>query len=371
MPQSRPGHRQVGPVPAAAVSVPHPTLLVDLSNVCRDEALGRGPKPTLRRLDRLLGAWRTLFDADTTVLCFVDRSLGGMLDAGDRRRLNEMIQRRTAVVPHRGEADVLILRQAAADRDATILSRDGFVAYRRAFPWIEGELDRFYTWSVSENRVILRPQDRRPVDFEVSRAEELEDLRSRGFLDTVPASHPILRHRYRCVSAEPCMTRAFHPEMLRVPPALGAEGSAVCPGCRGPLEIIDSKVLGIELKVRVLDRQVARFTLHDDAAVTLGRDTIPLPSAEEIRRAGVLSGVSREHARLRVAGRRLHVQDAGSRNGTWLAEWMAHVGRHGEWRRLESGLERRVGRRDVVRLGKSVQLVRSGRLLLTAPTFAD
>lgn len=358
--------------PHPAGSTGAPTLLVDLSNVCHHGDLGCGDRPTLARLDRLLAAWRTSVDADPSVLCVADRSLRRLLGAGDQRRLARMATRREVLVPEHGVADNVLLRLAEEHPDAALLSRDAFMAYRRSFPWIDAELDRFYTWSVDKRGVVLRTQVKVGDDFAVSRAEEVDELRSHGFPGRAPTSHPVLRHRYRCVSEGPCLTRDFHPEMLRVAPQLRDGSVAVCPGCGGPLEVVDSAVLGVEIKVRVDEHEVARFTLHDGAEAILGRDTVPLGDlGTALVASGSLSSVSRDHARVRVAGRQLHVEDVGSRNGTWVAEWVARDGAHGSWQPLEQGAERRVGKRDLVRLGRRVQLVRSGRTFPVAPTHQD
>ncbi len=125
-----------------------PSVVVDLSNLCRDRRLlGAGVKADVLLLDYLVEALEASDVEFSEVHSVADRSLPPLLDAPGRRRLREMEQDGSLELS--SIADERILEIAFGRQDDTgvmVASMDYFDDFRRSYPAIQGSTDRFLGW---------------------------------------------------------------------------------------------------------------------------------------------------------------------------------------------------------------------------------
>src|SRR3954451_1698180 len=127
-----------------------PDIVVDLSNVCRDDALG-GSGPSWERYLSILEAWRRKYGRLPRGVAIADASLRPRLSNVDARAFDDDVRRGVLRVA-RGDADVEILA-FASETGARVVSRDGFRGHRNVHPWIQGDTGRFIGWRVKGDRV--------------------------------------------------------------------------------------------------------------------------------------------------------------------------------------------------------------------------
>ena len=340
-------------------------MLVDVSGVVRDEALGG--RPTLARLDLVLNAWRQQVDAFSEFVLIADRSLRHTIPKPEAKEL----ERRFAVwgeyqlVPH---ADPLILERAQL-QDAVVLTRDYYIDLSPRHPWMRRQPERFFTWKANagEVAIIPRPEKRFNV-YDVSRAAEAADLKAGGFPGR-PKDHPELWMRYRCVSVA-CVARQASPDVLRVLPLRRGDELA-CPSCLGELEAVGARPEIVELKLQLGPRVVHRFSLGEGETAVIGRST--LPDTEEIRAAGEqgeIDALGRRHLELTLLNEVMRVRDLASATGIRVSRWSSKNHSYAKRKeQLERGGMARLGRRDAVLVG-NLRIVRSGRAIAEADALS-
>jgi FHA domain len=333
-----------------------PRVVVDLSNVCRDRTLGAGGRRAAwSRFERLGAAWRRQLGGPPAGLAIADANLRFLLSPADRRRL-EVAERAGAVRVARGGADAEIL--ALAERSgALVLSMDLFRGHRRAHPWIQGCADRFYGWEADTRsgvRVAVRDMGR-SSDHSLSRHEESDSLRGRGFDVRRRTDRSLLRHAYRC-PRESCLHARYNPERLLVPPVRGERRDPRCPGCGTPLVDLGRRPPAVEIVVDLDGRETLRRMLEEGEEVELGRaDVEPRDGAPAPRE------VSRRHLLLTFEDGRLLARDLGSRNGTAVARWSRERGAFGRPVAIPGERAVVLGPRDVAVLAGVARVRRSGR----------
>jgi len=333
-------------------------LAVDVANVCRDGSLPGAV--ALSRLDLVLDAWRSQICRYVEVLMVVDKSLMRELSRTECKRI-KLLRRQGELWIRRRDADDLLLN-LAEDKNACVLSRDRFLDKRRGRRW---DPARFYDWTVEESMIRVRrrpPQNTQPYD--ISRKEEQALARSRGILDL---RHPALRRRWSCVSTLDCETRQATPDFLQALPALEA-GVVVCPGCGHPLLDRGIRPSQAELKLVVDEVEVARFTLTQGETISFGRTLMPhTPKLVLAGRRGKLADVGREHLDLRLVGKRVAVRPVDDGHRVWVRRWDSGRRRFAKRAELRHGDGfTRIGLRDVLMIGKRLELQRSGRSIAEA-----
>lgn len=123
-----------------------PEIVVDLSNVCRDEDVpptGRGA--TLRRFATVMRGLINEFGRPPRGLAIADRSLMRYLSPKERDVLRKMI--RDGYAEEADGADGELLR-IADETGARVVSMDLFRGHRRRYAWIQGSTDRFVGWEL-------------------------------------------------------------------------------------------------------------------------------------------------------------------------------------------------------------------------------
>jgi hypothetical protein len=291
-----------------------PQLIVDLSNICRERALGAGAQQAAwGRFERVMHAWRDQMGGVPRGVAIADENLRFRLCAQDRATL-EAAERNGMVRSARGTADPVILELAEQHR-AYVLSSDYFRGHRGRHPWIQGCVDRFFTWQINAaGEPLITPRDMGHTSpSSLSRHAEMDDLRGRGLDASRLADRELLDHVYRCTN-EACLTARWHPSRLLVPPEQ-RDGRPRCPGCGCALTDLGPRPATV--KIVIEDRDGAKLlerTLEEEQELELGRDDIDADASR-------LTKVSRRHVSLRVRDGRLWAYDLNSHNGTTLLRW--------------------------------------------------
>lgn len=335
-----------------------PRLVVDLSNVCRERALGGSEPAAWHRFVRVMHAWTAQMGGVAHGLAIADASLRPLLRASDRDAL-KAAERAGIVRSQPGSADPLIL-ELAERYGASVLSDDRFRGHRQRHPWIQGCEDRFFVWNVRKNGeiAIVALDMGRSTPSSLSRHAELDDLRGRGLDARNAPDRELLDRVYRCTN-QACLTARLYPDRIQVPPELRG-GRPCCPDCGAPLTDLGSRPATV--KVVAEDRQGTRLlerVLEDEQELELGRPDL---HAGDRR----LARVSRRHVHLRLRDGRLWARDLGSRNGTKLIRWDERQRQPRP--AIALGEEPQVlGRRDQLVLADALRIRRSGERFAIAP----
>lgn len=331
-------------------------LVVDLSNVCRDEPLG-GAGASWERYVRVIDAWVEWQGRRPRGLAIADTSLIGMLSPADEAALRETEAAGTTRVVE-GDADVDILDFARRSR-ACVLSKDRFLGHRGDHPWIQSSRDRFVAWNVSGGDVQLFFRDMGHASpFAVSKGQEADLFKARGIDLLRDRDRSLLDHFFRCENPSCTVARRF-PNYLEEPPLL-RHGDPECPGCGLSLTDLGARPSPVQFVIDLDGVELQRPTLEPGTDVVLGRATLEAAARRAAGRR--LNRLSREHVRLAVAAEGdVLATDLGSANGTCLMRWDHDLG---GWARpvvMAPHDARPLRRRDSLRLPDGVTVRRSGQ----------
>lgn len=330
---------------------------IDVSNVVRATHLGGERGADLGRFTRLLtGLVAFTKDESLQVYPVADRSLLRDRTLTDEERATLKRWYRRGLIEVLDVADDRLLELA----DATglrVVSRDNYLEYHRAYPWISGNRDRFFQpIPAADGGVSVLPRIMPvPREWEISRKEEESLLLAAGLYDRRGGSGPrrnLLTRLWRC-PVEDCPM--FGPDRTAGQPLpVYRNGAVRCPAHRTPLADLGFSPRRAQVKVRVGGTVRIRFVLAAGSEVTVGR----APGGPGIALApwvdAAAPAVSRSHAVLRWDGSVLSVTDT-STNGTWARR----PGRQPV--RLAPGRPWRARKGDEFLLGDGVELVVSGR----------
>lgn len=331
-------------------------LIVDLSNVCKDASFGRRGAAWLGAFDLVVAAWEGQFKPNPRVLGVADNSLLPALSTEDKRRFKDL--ERDGLVEHAPHADVPILEHAEAT-SAAVVTRDNFKDYRKRFPWIGTDSDRFYDWTMESNsRLELTVRDMNTyTSFEVSRAADLAELKGQYGLSS-DRLEEALQYRWSCSSAG-CLSNKL-PASLRPLPDW-RNGAFVCPSCGSAAVRGEFRAAAIEIKVRsTAGPELRRVVEAGGIGVVVGRgeaDIDVTPIAGDAAQK-----VSSAHARIECDGDAWYVTDLESTNGTYVADWDGQGQRRKEWKRIEAGVRQHLNARSAVSLSDAVRIDRSGKV---------
>lgn len=342
-----------------------PQVIVDLSNVCRDESLSDSSnKAAWSRFERVMKAWQDQIESNPRGVAIADENLRFLLGPADRRQF-ELAERSGLVRVVTGAADSEILRWAEAS-GALVLSKDRFVGHRRQHPWIQGTTDRFYKWEIDRagNVRIVAADMGTSGAYSLSRGEEADLLMARGLDPRRASDREILTHAYRCTNSR-CLTAKFSPDRLLVPPAR-RQRQPVCPGCEQPLEDLGPRPGAVEIVIETSDQEVGRKLVEEGTELTLGRSDVP--KLRNDAGAQSIGRVSRAHISVRVERSRLRICDLQSRNGTAIQRWDSVARKLSDPEPVPSGEQVELGHRDVVLLGGTLRVRRSGQQFATGAT---
>jgi len=160
---------------------------IDVSNVCWDAQLPpeKHGRPIWSRLQLIEQAWRRQYGRNVLFRRVADDSLVHSLD--DMREHGRLEASGELTVAPIADVEILAL---ACDHDLHVITRDHFVDYRRAHPWIENSPHRFHRWEAQGGRVRIVPLGIiSRSEAEVSWAGEFKELKRHQLdpriLDTV------------------------------------------------------------------------------------------------------------------------------------------------------------------------------------------
>lgn len=337
-----------------------PDLLVDLSNVCRDDRLGGNEGASWSRYERVMQAWREQVNAASVVLAVADNNL---------IRKFETVQDKAAYTSALGRGEVIsapdadpVILERARETGAAVLSKDGFVGHRRKHDWIQGDAEHFWSWqSRPDGSVrILRRDMQVKGGYTMTAAAEKDERKAKNLRDT--DAQDLLARFWRCRNAA-CPRSAEEP--LNDPPRLHY-GRTLCPACREPVSDAGPRPPGRGFKVIADGSEQARFVLLDRQVLMLGRGdgTGVLDLSGVAAAAGKLS---REHVRLEIRGGQPVATDLGSRNGTKVERWDTRSKGWGPLRTLEHGVAVTLLPRDRLVLAGAVNVEQSARSYVVAP----
>lgn len=338
-----------------------PSVVVDLSNLCRDSRLlGAGVKADVLLLDYLIEALEASDVEFSEVHSVADRSLPPLLDSPGRRRLREMEQHGSLELS--SIADERILEIAFGGQDDTgvmVASMDYFDDFRRTYPAIQGSTDRFLGWDREPNgsiRVFRRDMEVH-AHQRLSRKEESKELKARRLhrrtiVDRASATY------FRCENPQ-CLLAQLWPERLPELPRFDDRvEQLVCPSCGSALTVGAPRPASSQLIVFLRGVERFRLLLDDGERIVIGRnDAKGCVGLESRLPSGTADTVSRHHAAFTRSKGQVVVEDLGSRNGTAI-RWAD--GRRDELR-LTPDVSQVIGRRNTVALPSGVTIELSGR----------
>jgi hypothetical protein len=338
-----------------------PDLLVDLSNVCRDDRLGGDEEASWSRYERVIRAWREQVNAASVVLAVADNNLiRKFVTVQDKAAYTSALGRGEVISAP--DADPVILERAR-ETGAAVLSKDGFVGHRRKHDWIQGDAEHFWSWqSRPDGSVrILRRDMQVKGAYTMTAAAEKDERKAKNLRDT--DAQDLLARFWRCRNTA-CPRSAEEP--LNDPPRLHY-GRILCSACREPVSDAGPRPPGRGFKVLADGSEQARFSLLDRQVLTLGRsdgtDVLDLSSVA----AAAAGKLSREHVRLEMRGGQPVVTDLGSLNGTTVERWDTRTRSWGPLRTLERGVAVTLLPRDRLVLAGTVRVEQSARSYVVAP----
>ena len=346
--------------------------VIDVSNVCWDAQLPPEGhrRPIWSRLQLIEQAWRRQYGRNVLFRRVADDSLVHSLD--DMREHGWLEASGELTVVPIADVEILAL---ARDHNLHVITRDHFVDYRRAHPWIENSPHRFHQWEAKGGRVRIVPLGIiSRSEAEVSWAGEFKELKRHQLDPRSPRYRHILQTRWRCTDSL-CRESAHYQGQLLVLPVVTNRDEPRCPSCGGELDDLGPRRRLHEIVVAESSSgdEIMRFPLEANSPVIVGRGP-SLKGGVDLQVYGnpaslsSVDMVSRRHVVLRVEeprpdARRLVVADLGSLNGTTV--------RHpspsglGKPKIVPPGQEATVADRGQVLLGGTVLLRLSGKKYLT------
>lgn len=304
--------------------------VVDVSNVCWSPYLPPDDRhrPHWHRLRLVLAAWRELH-GDAACRLVADDSLWRAFARDDLREFRRLIDSGELVT--RQVADPLVL-ELARDHGLHVITRDHYIDYRSAHPWIDYAADRFHGWVMGDDgRVRIEPLGIMPHSAQtISVAIEIKDLKRVTRLDSKnPRHRKILGTRWRCVNVR-CAQASQWQDQILTWPAVSGDDEALCPSCGGVLENLGPRdpLYEVVVEDRASGNDITRFPLEEGTALLVGRGAglkgIDLAARHTPYHDAVMH-VSRRHLLLRIeragTSTRIVAVDLGSRNGTTVERW--------------------------------------------------
>ena len=300
-----------------------PDVLVDLSNVCRDDALCHaGERASWRNFEAVIKAMNRAPIALGRVHAVADRSLYPLLDDYGRAQLKTF--RKKGLLEESKLADERLVEylfdSESPFKPAVILSRDMFDDFRRHYPQIQGAQDLFLEWrGTSLDAISIHWRDmQQRTHQKISRKIEVGEMKARRLLrDTV--RERAMAHDFRCVNRG-CLLAGLWPDrLLELPTYDRSVDGFVCPSCGNALEVVGQRAATTQLVVYFDGEEQMRILLTEGGSVMVGReDQKGCVGLSRALSAELVAAVSGEHLRFSLTNGRVTVADLGSKNGTMM-----------------------------------------------------
>jgi hypothetical protein len=299
-----------------------PRVILDLSNLCRDRRmLQRGAKADFGLLDRFATGLECSDISFSSIHSVADKSLLALVDTDARRRLREL--ERAMTVEFSSIADERMLELAFGHGSAgteLVATRDSLDDFRRLYPTIQGNVDRFIVWSPREDGSLdVIHRDMGVHDHvRISWKEESAELKERRLRRISVLQRARERH-YTCVNSE-CLLAQLWPDRLpELPRYDDRTDQFVCPACESPVTAGEPRPDAAQFIVFLEGVEQFRFMVDEGTEIQVGRsDRSGVVGLEHRVPPGAARAVSRQHVAFRHRGGRVEVEELGSRNGTAL-----------------------------------------------------
>jgi hypothetical protein len=337
-----------------------PYLLVDLSNICRDESvIGTGLNGDWDAYLKLMSAIRQAGIAFSRPRLIADANLRYLMDAHGKSELRNFEQSGDLEVTPL--ADERLLEYAFGEGSeyagALVASLDRFDDFRRLFPQIQGNTDRFIGWRMQSGVLQAFYRDMSTSGhYTISRKEEHGVLKERKYRRDAITSRAESTY-FRCDNTG-CLVHKMWPDHIRELPRYDVRRDTfVCPACRTELERAGPRPQSVQLIVFLEGAERARILLQRGETVTVGRsDAQNCIGLRRLLDDADSSAVSRRHLEFRLKGSTPEVRDLGSKNGTFL-----HRSGSSDTTRIGGDEWIRFGRRQIVTLADRISFEVSGR----------
>lgn len=348
-----------------------PTLLIDASNICRDQSVRPvGATAAWERLEQLIDVIEQSPIEFSGVYLVADASLGFKLDERGRQALRSL--EREGRAEQRQFADERLLDLAFSPQSdlcgALIVSHDFFDDFRRRYPELDAA--RAVGWnsdSQGDLSVFLRDFGAR-THLRISRKEEETELVERRLRRREVQQRAVANY-FRCANSRCLVARLWPDHLEELPRYDERTDQFVCPSCGEDLQTGEPRQPAVQVVSYLDGKEVFRILVEEGSDLAMGRsDAKGQIGLDRHLPQDRVNAVSRRHLLLSLQGDDLSITDLGSKNGTAIGRRNSSSG---ERRQLRTGVPARWGLRDVVFLPDGITLERSGRRLPLAGERAD
>lgn len=312
-----------------------PDVLVDISNVCRDQALlEHGERASWKIFEDVVKAMDRAPIQLGRVYAVADRSLYPILGNYGREQLKTF--RKKGLLEETALADERLIGYLFDDDSpfdrAVVLSRDMFDDFRRSHPQIQESKELFLEWR--GDTVGLLSIHFRNMQFRthrrISRKIEEGEMKARKlFRDTI--RERAMESDFRCDNSDCVVAQLWADRLRELPVYERSRDTFVCPSCGSDLTRLSRRSPTAQLVVYHDGEEQMRLLLEEGDSVEVGRtDAKGCVGLSRQMSKDTLSSVSRKHLKFTMRNGTIRVADLDTKNGTRLKPR-----RRGEARRLE------------------------------------
>jgi FHA domain len=298
-------------------------LLVDLSNICRDESVsGKRDTAAWSAFERLVKAIRQFNIEFTKAHLIADASLVHLLDAHGRAEFRRLERSGGLEVSHLADEPLMAYAFTPGTEffGALIASMDGFADFRRRYPQIQGSKDRFIGWRAEVGGGLTAYyRDMGTAGHNtMSRKEERGELKARRIRRQDVQQRA--EDSYFACTKNSCLVHRLWPDHLRELPLYDdRQDTFRCRKCRSELKRVGARPESVQLIVFVNGVEQARILLQRGETLELGRvDAEECIGLRRLISKDEVSAISRRHVEFAWRSRYPEVRDLGSKNGTRL-----------------------------------------------------
>ena len=312
-----------------------PDVLVDISNVCRDQTLlEHGERASWKVFEHVVKAMHRAPIQLGRIHAVADRSLYPILGNYGREQLKTF--RKKGLLEETTLADERLIGYLFDDDSpfdrAVVLSRDMFDDFRRSHPQIQGSKELFLEWrgdTVGRLSIHFRNMQLR-THRRISRKIQEGEMKARKlFRDTI--RERALESDFRCDNSDCVVAQLWADRLRELPVYERSRDTFVCPSCGSDLTRLGRCSPAAQLVVYYDGEEQMRLLLKEGDSVEVGRtDAKGCVGLSRQMSEDTLSSVSRQHLKFTMSDGTIRVADLDTKNGTRLKPR-----RRGEARQLE------------------------------------
>lgn len=283
-------------------------LLVDLSNICRDESvMGRADGAEWSAYETLVKAIRRSKIEFAKAHLIADASLVHLLDQPGRAEFRRLERRGDLEVSRLADERLLEYAFTPGSRflGALIASMDRFDDFRRSYPQIQGNTDRFIGWQAgADGALTAYYRDMGTAGHNtMSRKEERGELKARR-IRREDVQRRAESSYFACTNNS-CLIHQLWPDHLRELPLYDdRQDTFRCRACRTELRPAGPRPQSVQLIVFADGVERARILLQRGDTLEIGRtDAERCIGLRRLIANGDASAISRRHVELAWRGR--------------------------------------------------------------------